>query len=417
MEFKYEEGYLTIRLPERIDARNATNVEEKLFAMGELREAKEIMLDADRLIYISSMGLRVILKLKKAFSNTPITITNVSNEIRNILEDTGFASYIKVFKKMRNMDLHSLKLLGSGMYGSVYRINEEQILKVFHNLDSEREIQRIIDVIRTAFTHGIPTIMPFEVVTTEKGIGVVLELLNAEVMSLLMHDHPKNLEKFALEMAKLAKTLSNTTFEEGTLKNRNDMMAEVAESATAYLTPEEIREIKNFIELVPRRNSGVHGDFHARNIMVVDDKPFLIDMDEFSCGHPVWDIAGVYRIYQGYVNLSKEINDNLFELKGANFEDFYFKMIGLNFKEADLLWKNFFNEYFSDYSAEEKDCLSKTVEFYSTFMILIFTIERCHLAKQDPAKLARKVAAARHFLKGMQAVGKDNLGRAFEVWK
>ena len=149
------------------------------------------------------------------------------------------------------------------MYGSVYRINEEQILKIFHQVQSEIEMWKIIKGIRIAFTHDIPTIMPFEVVKTDKGFGMVLELLNSTELSTLMHDNPKDFDKYVVEMVELAKSLANARIEEGKLKNFNDFMTKFVDRSAEFLTPEEITAIKYYIEIVPRRNSCVHCNFPA----------------------------------------------------------------------------------------------------------------------------------------------------------
>ena len=416
MEFTYNAGSLLITLPARIDANNAADFEKELFAIEQLREAKEILPDAENLTYISSLGLRVILKLAKKFPNTPTLIINASNEVYNVFDVTGMTSFIKVLKKRRLVNLSSAKLLASGMFGSVYRVNEEQILKVFHNLTAERKMQEIIDTMRLAFTHDIPTVIPFEVVKTEKGFGILLELLNAEVLSTLMHDNPKDFDRHVIEMAKLAKTLADTKFEEGLLKNRNDFMTEVVESAAEYLTPEDISTLKSYVDLVPRRNSGVHTDFHARNIMIMDGKPLLIDMDEFGCGHPVWDITGTHMIYQMVTHFPEEIFRKQTGIEGISPADFNFKMMGFTVDEADICWEKFFNEYFSDYSAREKNYLLQAVEFYSRFKVITVSMKFCHSAKNS-TRLAMLVDVIRYYLKELQAFDVGDLIKAFEVWK
>ena len=417
MKFSYDDGILNITLPERINAENAAAFEKELFAIENLNDAKEFVFDANNLNYISSLGLRVIFKLTKKFSDTPTTIFNASSEVHEILDETGITSWVKVYKKLRNVDLNSLKMLGTGMYGSVYRVNDEQILKVFHDVHSEIEMRNVIDIIRIAFTHDIPTIMPFEVVKTAKGFGVILELLTSQILSTLMHNNAQDFDKYVVKMVGLAKTLANTEFEEGTLKNSKDIVTEYVESAAEFLTPEEIAVLKNYIDIVPRRNTGVHGDFHAKNIMVMDDKPILIDMDAFSCGHPVWEIGGTYRIYNIFPHFSDDITHKLFELEGITLPDFYFKMIRFTVDEADRCWEKFFDEYFKDYSAQEKIYMADAAKVYGLFMTLLFAIERCRLVKDNPASLQLKIDAARFFLKEMQAVDTGNLIKAFEVWK
>ena len=234
MTFSCNDGTLKITLPERINTTNAAEFEKELFAIDELNDAKEFIFDADNLKFISSLGLRVIFKFEKKFENIPLTILNTSSEIREILDETGITSFVKVYKKLRTVDLTSMELLGAGMYGSVYRINEEQILKVFNKVQSELEMRHIIDVIRIAFTHDIPTIMPFEVVKTDKGFGIVLELLNATILSTLMHNNTKDFDKYVLDMVDLSKSLADSKFEEGTLKNHNDLVTEFIDRSAEF---------------------------------------------------------------------------------------------------------------------------------------------------------------------------------------
>ena len=417
MNFTYEEGILQITLPERINTDNAADFEKKLFEIEQLNDAKEFVFDADKLEYISSLGLRVIFKLAKKFPKTPMTIFNASTDLREMLEDTGITSWVTVYKKLRTVDLNSLKLLGTGMYGSVYRINDEQILKVFHDVHSELKMRNIIDNVRIAFTHDIPTIIPFEVVKTEKGFGVILELLSSQILSSLMHDNTKDFDDYVVKMVELAKTLADTRFEEGLLRNSNDIAKEYVESTAEFLTPEEISVLKSYIDMVPQRNTGVHGDFHARNIMMMDGKPILIDMDAFSCGHPVWDIGGTYRIYQVFAHCSADTHRKLAGIEGIPAPEIFFKFIRFSVDEADRCWEKFFDEYFKDYSAQEKIYLADAVKVYGFFMTVLFSIERCHLFKDDPEKLAIKIDVLREFLKKMQAVDTANLIKAFEVWR
>lgn len=420
MELVYnKEGQtLIIELPKRIDAKNANEFEESLFNLPHLNEVKFIVMDAENLIYISSLGLRIILKFKKKFPKSFSSIINVSAEIYNIFDVTGMNSFIKSSKKKRKIDLSSLEPIASGMYGSVYRINEEQILKVFHGTYSEREIQRIVDVTRLAFMNGIPTIMPFEVVITEKGFGMILELLNAELMSKLMHDNLQNLDKYVNDMVQIAKTLANTHFNEDVLRSRTEKLISEVNGAAEYLLPEEIETIKKYIYAIPPRNTAVHGDFHAKNIMVADGEPLLIDMDEFSCGHPVWDVANTNCIYQSLAHDDPEMADSFFDLDGKiSFADFYFHLIGCTIAEADIIWEKFFNKYFEDYSQEEKKSIAELLDFYGLFKHITFFINLCERYKNNLEKVAEKVNHIRYFLEKIRAKNLDELIKCLDFWK
>ena len=76
------------QLTGRIDSTNAPQWEERIMS------ALPTDLDATELAYISSAGLRVLLKLKKIVGD--VTIHNVSSEVYDIFDVTGFIELMNV---------------------------------------------------------------------------------------------------------------------------------------------------------------------------------------------------------------------------------------------------------------------------------------------------------------------------------
>lgn len=415
----FDNGTLKIFLLKRIDATGVSDFEKELYAAENLDAAKEILLDAENLNYISSMGIRVFLKFRKKYKNTSIILINASDEVYKVFEMTGFTEFIKVLRKIRKIEIGKMKLLGGGMYGLVYRVNEEQILKLFFYVHSSFEMQKIVKTIRTVFTHGIPTVLPFEVVETEKGFGVILEMLDSEILSTLMHGNSKDFDNYTCKMVELAKLLAATEFEEDTLKKTNDLMKNKVTSAEKFLTEEEFSTLKNYVDLVPQRNSGVHGDFHAQNIMTMKGNLMLIDMDDFSCGHPIWDLAQTYTHYQMMPNIDDDI-DNIFSNakdRGISREEDFFRFNGLTYAEIDRLWKNFFNNYFEGYSSEDTTEFLTLIKFYSRFMLIIIAINICNRCNNDTKRFSLLVEIIRSFMKEMSTFDIVKFKQTFDKWK
>ena len=63
--YRVDKDILYIALEGRIDASNAAEAEEKIFSMKKDNPGKHVVVDAEQLEYISSAGLRVILRLRK----------------------------------------------------------------------------------------------------------------------------------------------------------------------------------------------------------------------------------------------------------------------------------------------------------------------------------------------------------------
>ena len=85
---------MTYELAGRIDSMNAAKFETNLMASYEANGKLE--LDAAKLQYISSAGLRVLLKLRKRQGE--LTVLNVSPEIYDIFEVTGFTEFLDIQK-------------------------------------------------------------------------------------------------------------------------------------------------------------------------------------------------------------------------------------------------------------------------------------------------------------------------------
>lgn len=66
---KSDNNVLTIFLDDRIDAQNAAQTEKDLLSAVREGPDKDLVLDAEKLTYISSAGLRILLKLRKEINS------------------------------------------------------------------------------------------------------------------------------------------------------------------------------------------------------------------------------------------------------------------------------------------------------------------------------------------------------------
>ncbi len=87
-------GSFTVRLSERIDSGNAAQTEQEILSQLAGQGDVPVILDADKLEYISSAGLRILLRLQKVCAD--LCILNVRPEVYEILEMTGFTEIMRV---------------------------------------------------------------------------------------------------------------------------------------------------------------------------------------------------------------------------------------------------------------------------------------------------------------------------------
>ena len=92
---KKEDNKMTIELEGRLDTVTSPELEANL--KDSLDGVEELVLDFDKLEYISSAGLRVLLTAQKTMNKQgSMKITNVNETIQEILDITGFADILTI---------------------------------------------------------------------------------------------------------------------------------------------------------------------------------------------------------------------------------------------------------------------------------------------------------------------------------
>ena len=119
------------KLKGRIDSVNAEQIERELSAYAEKTDAEALVLDAKELEYISSAGLRVLLRLMK--KGIRIQMTEVSPVVWEILDVTGFLGMLQAGKALREISVEGCPLIGQGGTAGGYRLGEDTIVKLYYD--------------------------------------------------------------------------------------------------------------------------------------------------------------------------------------------------------------------------------------------------------------------------------------------
>ena len=297
-EGKLEDGVLTASLIGHIDSGNAAQAEQELNRLRQDIPAEAVVLDLERLTYISSAGLRIILRLRK--ERPELRLVNASSEVYEILEMTGFTEMMPVGKAYRRLSVDGCEVIGRGANGEVYRLDPDTIIKVYLNPDSLPDIQRERELARRAFVLGIPTAIPYDVVKVGDGYGSVFELLNAKSLAKLIAAQPEKLDHWVEVYVDLLKKIHATTVEPGTMPDMKAVALGWADYLSSHLPLEQYEKLRRLIAAVPEDRHMLHGDYHVKNVMVQNGEVLLIDMDTLCMGHPVFEFASIFLAYQGF---------------------------------------------------------------------------------------------------------------------
>ena len=95
IEIKRNAEATVIELAGRLDTTTAPALDKTI--NNDIGDAKNLVLDMKRLEYISSAGLRVLLNAQKKLQKTgSMKVINVSEEVMEVFEITGFADILTI---------------------------------------------------------------------------------------------------------------------------------------------------------------------------------------------------------------------------------------------------------------------------------------------------------------------------------
>ena len=299
------DGSVFLRLSGRIDSGNSAEAEKEIFRITEEAPSGPVEIDAEELEYISSAGLRVLLRLRR--KHPKIRICNVSSEIYEIFDMTGFTQMMQVDKAYRVVSVEGCEEIGRGANGTIYRIDMDNVVKVYNNADALEEIQHEREVARTALVLGIPTAISYDVVRVGESYGSVFELLNARSFSKILATEPEKMDWCVKEYVELLKKIHGTEVPEGELPDIRETVISWGEFMQDYLPEEAGKKLLAMIKAVPEDHHMIHGDYHTKNVELTDSEVLLIDMDTLAVGHPVFELASMFNAYIGYSELDPSI--------------------------------------------------------------------------------------------------------------
>ena len=312
MKTSNQNNILTIFLDGRIDSGNAEEKEKELNAHISNNSFENLVLDIDELEYISSAGLRMVLRTRKNFPS--LKIINASSEVYEILDMTGFTEMITVEKAYRKLSVDGCKIIGKGAKGTVYRYDADTIVKVYKNADSLPEIKNERELARKAFVLGIPTAIPYDVVKVGNCFGSVFELLDAKSYSTLIAENPEKFDNYVSLYAELLRTIHSTNVKKGELTDFKLTARKWVDAASPYLKTEDADKLSKMLNSIPDTLNIIHCDCHTNNIMMQNDETLLIDMDTLSQGHPIFELANIHITYVGFGEQDSAIVENFLGL-------------------------------------------------------------------------------------------------------
>ena len=313
--YRIDKDIMYIAIEGRVDASKSAMVEQELLKIKSANMGKHTVIDADNLQYISSAGLRVILKLRKDDPN--LAIINVASDVYEVFDMTGFTDMVTIEKAYPKMSVEGCEFIAKGANGAVYRYDNETILKTYFAKDALPEIKQERENARRAFVLGINTAIPYGIVRVGDGYGTVTELLNATSVTKLIRQSPDDLTQAVKYYVDMLKSIHAIVVEDGEVPDMKQTALEWVDFVSDHLPEDQSAKLRALVQAVPKQNTLMHGDYHTNNIMVQNGEPLLIDMDTLCMGHPVFEIGYMFNAFVGYSELDHQ---NMMDFFGYSFQ-------------------------------------------------------------------------------------------------
>ena len=329
VNFELKDGCAILYLNGHIDSNNAKATEDKINELLNC-EYQSVVIDADDLEYISSAGLRIILRLKKA--NPSLKIINASSEVYEVFDMTGFTEMIPIEKAYKKVSVEGCEVIGEGANGKVYRINEDTIVKTYKNPDSINEILNERELAKKAFVLGIPTAISYDIVRVGEGYGTVFEELRAKSLLKLCQENPDKVDEYVKISVDLLKIIHETVVKPGEMPEMKPTVLKWVNRLEGHLPENTLNKLTQLIEATDCNYNVIHGDYHFKNVMVQDGEALLIDMDTVCTGHPVFEFGSIFNAYIGFGCVDKTVIE---------------KFLGLSVELTNHIWKKTLELYFN----------------------------------------------------------------------
>lgn len=292
MTANLENGVLVLELSGRIDSNNVAQLESDIISELAVMENVDVAFDALHLTYISSAGLRVLLKVKKKLKK-PVKIMNVTDEVFDILEVTGFTEILDVERIMRTISIRGCKKISSALNGEIFKLSEDEMIKVYGSDVTLDEIKKERSYAQTALVAGIPTLIPYDVVKTENGYGIVFEKVEMKSLAYVLAHEPQKMPELADRFAEFMKELHTTEIMGNKLPDIKDRYREWIEKLDNK-DDSQTAMFSNIIASIPDSDMYVHGDINLNSVMVRDDEMLLMDMAGSAHGNSLFDLQGLF---------------------------------------------------------------------------------------------------------------------------
>ncbi len=181
-----------------------------------------------------------------------------------------------------------MELLGIGRQAEVYAVSETECVKLFYKDCPASIIENEEKKMRFAFEHGAPSPKCYGIVEMGDRLGIKMERLRGVTMLRESLNARRDDFDYTFELGRLQREYHKID-----ATGLGDMASSLINSIgyTDLLTKTQKSELAERLLKMPAGNKLVHMDYHADNVMLVNNGVYIIDWSGACAGNPLADAA------------------------------------------------------------------------------------------------------------------------------
>ena len=180
-------------------------------------------------------------------------------------------------------------LIGCGRTSEVFKYDESHVLKLYYDFMSKEAIENEFAVSEFVYGHTINTPKPLQIITENGRTGIVYEEIRGQSFLAVLGKNPLRMKYIARQMAELHTTIHSVTYQDPHTNQKLRMISVITQSPD--LDQHTKDRIIAYIHTLPDGTALCHGDFHPDNILVANQKLWIIDWMTGMQGDAAGDVA------------------------------------------------------------------------------------------------------------------------------
>jgi uncharacterized protein (TIGR02172 family) len=230
--------------------------------------------------------------------------------------------------------MKQLNPIAQGSTAEIYEWQSEEVLKLFHEIRSEQEVRREFHLARAVQVTGLAPRVN-EVIQVDQRWGIVYQHVQGISLVEAMQNDSSNTLYFAKHFAELHARIHTFNDVAGLPSQLERLEKKIL--ATPLLTTTLQQKVIAHLETLLTARILCHGDFHPGNVLVEEDKFFVIDWADATLGQPLADVTRTILILEGLAAAEPSLAPLVNNFKTAYLENYFALRPG---SEKDLvLWR------------------------------------------------------------------------------